>query len=93
LHCIQNTCLVKNDDTPSRFLYVELGLSGVAGVSDEAKALLREAIAATKRLIPTFQHSKLGVGKDLIANADFDDAVRLVLLILEEMERCPMSKS
>jgi len=93
LHCVQLTSTIKDEDNPSRFLYAELSMTGVAGITDETKTILREAIAVTKRMLPTFQHSRLSPGKDLIANADFNDAVRMVLLVLEEMEGCPTSES
>jgi len=71
----------------NRLHYVLCRLGETAGVPRKAEKTLEQAIEATKNLFGTYQHSVAGGQKiSCIDDESFDDAVRMVLIMLEEME-------
>ena len=91
LHVVQEMWRVRDRHGPgyfwNRLRYIEGHLNAVAGVPPSVCRTLEEAIVSTKRMFGT--HTRLIDGQSLqvIDDEAFDDAVRMVLLILEEMEK------
>jgi hypothetical protein len=71
----------------NRLQYIEGNLNAVAGVPPSVSKTLEEAIASTKQMFGTHIHQVAGRDYPVIDDEAFDDAVRMVLLILEEMEK------
>ena len=72
----------------NRLLYLESHLTGVAGVPDAAVRDLQQAIQAAKGIFGTSTVSAAGGSMvEIIEDSAFEDVVRMVLMILEEMEK------